>query len=151
VLRGGRAVAHALRIPAARLPHARRRVEHVRRASTTAAMIGVGLVALAVPFAAFAQTITLDVPVMIGGTAEFDACGGYGEIVNLKPPDDYLSVRSGPAATYREVDRLSNGVRVFVCGGKTPWAAVVYPASEDRDCRVGTPWPKRKAYDGPCK
>ena len=28
---------------------------------------------------------------------------------------------------------------------------IVYPATEDRDCRVGTPWPKREAYEGPCK
>ena len=87
---------------------------------------------------------------MIGGAAEFDACGGYGEIANIKA-DDFLSVRSGPAATFREIDRLKNGARVFVCGDKSNWAAIVYPAHENRDCRVGTPWPKRKAYDGPCK
>jgi len=95
--------------------------------------------------------IPLDVPIMIGGNAEDDACNGYGEIVNLKPPDDYLSVRSGPDTRYREIDRLRNGRRVFVCGDNSIWVAIVYPANENRDCRVGTPWPRRRAYNGPCK
>jgi hypothetical protein len=59
-------------------------------------------------------------------------------------------VRSGPAASHREIDRLKNGAKVYVCGDKASWVAVVYPAG-GRDCRVGTPWPKRRAYDGPCK
>lgn len=103
------------------------------------------------PAGALAQTIKLDVPVVIGGTVEFDACNGYGEIANLRPPDDFLSVRSGPAATYREIDRMKNGERLFVCTSRAGWTSVVYPAREDRDCGVGTPWPKRRVYNGPCK
>jgi uncharacterized protein YgiM (DUF1202 family) len=111
-----------------------------------------GAIALLIATPASAQrAVMIDVPVIIGGNAEFDACNGYGEIARLMPPDDFLSVRSGPAAKYREIDRLKNGARVFVCGDKSNWAAIVYPATEERDCGVGTPWPKRKAYRGPCK
>ena len=108
-------------------------------------------IALAISVSAFAQAVTLDVPVMMGGNPEIDACQGYGEIADLMPPDDFLSVRSGPASRYREIDRLKNGVKVFVCDDKTPWVGIVYPATENRNCKVGAALAKRRAYAGPCK
>jgi len=72
----------------------------------------------------------IDVPVMVGGTGEVDGCTSVGQIVGLDPNGDgFLSVRSGPGGKpYREIDRLYNGNRVFVCDDKGPWLAVVYGA-----------------------
>lgn len=104
----------------------------------------------AMPTFAVAQQ-RVDVPIMIGGNAEFDACGGVGVIAGLDPRGDgFLSVRGGPETRYREIDRLVNGNRVHVCAEKGPWIAIAYPA-DGRDCRVGSPWPKRRAYTGPCR
>jgi hypothetical protein len=98
---------------------------------------------------AMAQT-KLDVPVVVGVDAELDPCA-VGVIAGLDPRGDgFLSVRSGPAANYRELDRLKNGNRVHLCDQKGDWIGVVYGAAVDK-CGVGTPWPKKKAYAGPCK
>jgi hypothetical protein len=95
----------------------------------------------------------LDVPVMAGGEEDLDACGSSGRIVGLNPRGDgFLSVRSGPGGKpYREIDRLYNGNAVMVCDEQGPWLAVVYGRSADDDCGVGTPWPVRKPYGGPCR
>ena len=92
----------------------------------------------------------LDVPVMAGGEEDLDACGSAGRIVGLNPRGDgFLSVRSGPGGKpYREIDRLYNGNEVIVCDEQGPWLAVVYGRD---DCGVGTPWPARKPYTGPCR
>jgi hypothetical protein len=98
-----------------------------------------------------AQRTKLDVPILVGGT-ELDACGSLAEVKGLDAAgDNFLSVRSGPAATFREIDRLKAGDRVIICGEKGVWYAAVYPWSSGRDCKVGTRWPKRAAYTGPCK
>jgi hypothetical protein len=83
------------------------------------------------------------VPVVIG-----DACT-VGRIIGLDP----ASVRSGPGRTgYREVDRRLNGQRVYVCGERDSWFAVIYhPAGRAADCGVSVPWPSRKPYGGPCR
>ncbi len=95
----------------------------------------------------------LDVPVMAGGEEDLDACGSSGRIAGLNPRGDgFLSVRSGPGGKpYREIDRLHNGNAVIVCDEQGPWLAVVYGRSPDDDCGVGTPWPTRKPYAGPCR
>jgi hypothetical protein len=95
----------------------------------------------------------LDVPVMAGGEEELDACGSAGRIVGLNPRGDgFLSVRSGPGGKpYREIDRLHNGNAVIVCDEQGSWLAVVYGRSGNDACGVGTPWPVRKPYAGPCR
>ncbi|MEZ0169555.1 integron [Microvirga sp. TS319] len=99
-----------------------------------------------------ARESMLDVSVMVGGSGNFDACSQVGQIVGLDPKGDgFLSVRSGPGGKpYREIDRLYNGNRVFLCGQKGPWLAVVYGQSPDAACDVSTPWPVRRPYTGPC-
>src|SRR5438132_1015418 len=91
------------------------------------------------PFASAQRRI--DVPVILGGSPNLDACGGVGQIVGLDPyGDGFLSVRSGPGGRpYSEIDRLYNGNRVHVCGNRGPWYQIVYPAGP-ADCGVGTPW-----------
>jgi len=95
--------------------------------------------------------VRIDVPVMIGGSPDQDACPGAGVIVRLDPRGDgFLSVRSGPASSYAEMDRLYNGNQVHICGGNGSWLAIVY-GGDDRQCDVGRVWPQRLAYTGPCK
>ena len=92
----------------------------------------------------------IDVPVMLGGDPDLDACPSLGQIVGLHPNGDgFLSVRSGPGVPYREIDRLYNGNKVSVCGRRGAWHPIVYPADEG-ECGVGTPWPVRQPYTGPC-
>lgn len=118
------------------------------------ALIGVAaLAALLAPQAVNSQLrAKIDVPVIIGGESDFDACGGSGIIVGLDPKGDgFLSVQSGPGGRpYREIDRLYNGNQVYICGERGKWLAIVYPAN-GRDCGVGTPWPVRLPYTGPCR
>jgi hypothetical protein len=94
----------------------------------------------------------IDVPLMLGGDPDMDACQSVGQIVGLNPNGDgFLSVRSGPGGQpYREIDRLYNGNQVHVCGERGPWLMIVYPFG-GRDCGVASPWPAREAYTGPCR
>jgi hypothetical protein len=115
--------------------------------------LAAGLVAASVSQAPAQPAGRIDVPVMVGGEAEFDGCASVGQIVGLDPNGDgFLSVRSGPGGKpYREIDRLYNGNQVFVCGDRGPWLAVVYGPSRDGTCGVTTPWPVRQPYTGPCR
>ncbi len=101
------------------------------------------------------QPEKLDVPIMIGGDDEIDACGSTGEVKGLDPKGDgFLSVRSGPGGShFREVDRLFNGNYVYICGESGPWLAVVYSNRRELggDCGVATPQRVRQAYSGPCR
>lgn len=94
----------------------------------------------------------MDVPLVIGGDAELDACTGSGRIVGLDPQGDgFLSVRSGPGGRpYREIDRLHNGDAVTICEDRGPWFGVVY-GPKSLDCNTSTPQPTRQPYLGPCK
>ena len=122
--------------------------------SRKVAIVVIGL--LAGVTLAFAQPAKgkIDVPVMAGAEAEFDACPSTGTIVGLDPQGDgFLSVRSGPGGSkYREIDRVYNGMHVFICEYKGPWLGVVYSSSGETDaCNVSTNWPRRQAYTGPCE
>lgn len=86
---------------------------------------------------------------MIGGSEEFDACGGVGEVTGLDPNGDYyLSVRTGPGTKYEEVDRLPMGAAVFLCDERGSWHGIVYPQG---DCGVTTPVAVRQPYRGVCR
>jgi hypothetical protein len=104
----------------------------------------------AAPAIAVAQ-IKIDVPIMLGGNDSYDACSGAGVVSGLSPRGDgFLSVRSGPRRNYAELDRIYGGNAVHICGSRGAWTAIVY-SGDGRDCGVGSPWPKRLAYTGPCK
>ena len=91
------------------------------------------------------------VPVIIGGHADYDACGGSGVVVGLDPHGDgFLAVKSGPALSSPRIDKLYNGEQVYICGETDSWFAVVYTKVR-RDCNVSTPWPIRLPYTGPCR
>jgi hypothetical protein len=118
-------------------------------------MLALGTVLTAIAAGnASAESARIDVPIMIGGVKNLDACAN-GKVTGLDPRGDgFLSVRSGPGGRpYREIDRLFNGHDVHLCGSRGRWYAIVYDRSRQSDasCGVSTPWPKRRAYRGPCR
>lgn len=85
---------------------------------------------------------------------DLDACAGYGVIKGLNPQgDNFLSVRSAPDGSARELDRLSQGAGVAMCDFKEGWVGVVYAPSQnaDADCGTGSPVAKEQDYEGPCR
>lgn len=87
-------------------------------------------------------------PVLVGGDADFDACGAQGEVSGLNPGgDNFLAVRNGPAPDYAELDRLRTGDVVNLCDEFEGWYGIVY----GDNCGVGTPIIDRAPYDGPCR
>ncbi|MEM8575471.1 MAG: SH3 domain-containing protein [Pseudomonadota bacterium] len=91
------------------------------------------------------------VPVLAGGEADYDACGSQGVVQGLDPNGDgFLAVRSGPSSNYGMLDKVYNGAIVNLCDERGNWLGVVY-SHESVDCGVGTPWPRRQAYTGPCR
>ena len=122
----------------------------MNRSSATGLKILLALAIAAGPSIATAQS-RIDVPIMLGGNGDEDACPSAGIIVGLNPRgDDFLSVRSGPGRLYAEKDRIHGGNAVHICDSRGGWMAVVY-GGDGRGCGVSSPWPKRMAYTGPCK
>jgi hypothetical protein len=91
------------------------------------------------------------VPVMVGGDADYDACGTLGVVTGLDPyGDNFLSLRAGPGGGGTEILRLDTGAEVIICDERGSWYGVVYPPSGS-DCGVSSPIVQRAAYRGPCK
>ncbi|OYY89270.1 MAG: hypothetical protein B7Y45_12945 [Sphingomonas sp. 28-66-16] len=96
-------------------------------------------------------------PVRIGeGGPGFDACGRVGAVVNLSPSGEaYLPLRTAPFVEAKEIGRLTNGRRLYVCTRSMDqkWQGVVVPPADapDLDCRVSAPIAAPRAYDGPCQ
>jgi hypothetical protein len=90
---------------------------------------------------------------MAGGAAPNSACPQTGQIVDLDPKGDgFLSVRSGPGGMpYTEIDRLYNGMQVYLCDQRAPWWGVVYVSGNLGECNVTRAWPTRQPYTGPCR
>lgn len=95
-----------------------------------------------------------EVPVMVGGDSEQDACGGAYQVVHLNPRgDNFVSLRSRPSTSGRELARLRSGQVGFLCDSSSDhqWQGVVYALpGKDMDCGVGTPIARKRAYRGPC-
>ncbi|WP_310533491.1 hypothetical protein [Novosphingobium sp.] len=103
----------------------------------------------------FAQSSAVPVarPVMVGGEAEFDACGGVHKVTGLKTKgDNFLSVRAAPSVKGKELGRLKMGQLVWSCdrAQEGEWIGVVYERVPGQQCGIGTPIAKRRAYAGPC-
>jgi hypothetical protein len=92
------------------------------------------------------------VPVIAGQGPEFDACGTVGVVRGLDPQggDGFLAVRAGPGSGYAMLDKVYNGYLLNICDDRGQWLGVVY-SHETQDCGVGTPWPRARAYTGPCR
>jgi len=92
------------------------------------------------------------VPVLIGGEADFDACGSNGRVVGLnRAGDNFLAVRRGPASRHKMIDKLHTGDDVYICDEQGSWIGIVYGISGNQDCGVSTPVARRRAYNGRCK
>lgn len=101
----------------------------IRQCAVAALLAIVGLSSMGVAQA--------DVPVMITPIEDMDACGIYGEVVEI---DTFLAVRSGPGAEFEKLDELSNGASVYICDDSGDgWYGVVYPMLDDQDCEVSSP------------
>jgi hypothetical protein len=112
-----------------------------------------GVVAVAIAMALLSvpsRATEPEVPVMIGGDANLDACGAVGTVSGLKPTaGNTLSVRSGPGPEQERIDRLARGTRVWLCDRRGPWLGVVY-GPPGVDCVVSTPRAVRQSYRAPC-
>ena len=89
------------------------------------------------------QRARLDVPIVIGGDKEFKACTGTGEVIGLDSKGNgFLPVQSGPDSPYREIDRLFNGNKVYICDQRGLWYAIIYSESHEltQECGVSKPW-----------
>jgi len=120
---------------------------------SSACLLAVGTLVGSIPTignGARAQTAR---PVVIGGDGTTDACSSVARVTGLKRGgDNFLSVRVGPGAGFRERDRLGPAVQVHVCEHDGDWVSIVYaPAGRDMDCGVSAALPKRIAYRGPCR
>ncbi len=77
-------------------------------------MVRLILPLLVLALAAAASPDRPEKPVMVGGIADLDACLSNGQVTGLNPRGDgFLSVRSRPAATARELGRLRSGQIVW--------------------------------------
>lgn len=103
----------------------------------------------------FAQpTITLAgqtvVDVMVGGEADFDACGTTGKVYRLNPAgDNFLAVRGGPGSHHHMIYKLHTNDPVIMCDQQGDWIGIVYSV-DGQDCGVSSPIAKRQAYGGVC-
>ena len=102
-------------------------------------------------FSALTVLADSSVPVMVGAEADYDACGGLGEVRGLNPNGDgFLAVRAGPGTKYAVIDRLYNGDQVYFCDAHGKWIGIVYGQPE-QDCNVSSPLPRQQPYEGPCQ
>jgi hypothetical protein len=109
-----------------------------------------GMITLAT--AAMAQPGTRPVRVGTGGS-DLSVCA-YGEVRGLNPRgDNFLSVRVAPRANAREIDRLREGRRVWLCDGKSVpgWTGIVYATRRGQECHVGIPARRPRHYGGSCR
>lgn len=96
----------------------------------------------------------LAVPVIVGGDRDLDACTSSGTVEGLNPRGDgFLAVKAGPGLNFERVDKLYNGMQVYICGERGNWFAIVYSQAGrfSERCNVSTPWPKAMPYSGPCR
>jgi hypothetical protein len=119
------------------------------------AAVGFALALSLSTFVSLANAAERAVPIMIGGTEEFDACGSWAEVSGLNPKGDgFLAVRTGPGADYPMRDRLREGVGFYVCGGSQngKWLPIVYPrkGQNSDNCGVSSPVAHAVEYRGPC-
>lgn len=96
------------------------------------------------------------VPVEVGGSEEWDACGALGEVRGLKAEGDgFLAVRAGPGADYAMLDQLGSGRQVYVCATRGRWISIVYAAVNvnvgEAGCGVSSSIAQARTYRGPCK
>lgn len=98
-------------------------------------------------------------PVTIGEDGpRLDACGALGQVTRAGA--NGLSLRAAPFADAKELARLGEGRRAWICTRSLDqkWLGVVVQpatiegnATEAPDCGVSSPVDRRQPYDGPCQ
>jgi hypothetical protein len=107
------------------------------------------IMALCGASAAYAQDAR---PVMVGGEAALDACGGYGRVTGLDPNGhNALSVRTGPGTEFERRSKIGPDQDVWICETSGDWYGVIYTQTPDQDCGITSPIATRTAYTGPCE
>ncbi len=104
-------------------------------------------------FSAAAQDARIrpQVPVVVGGDPDMDACGSVGAVEGLDPGGDgFLAVKAAPSLKAPRIDKLTNGKHVHICQADGDWYGIIYSTTR-QDCKVSTPWPRAKPYNGPCR
>ena len=100
--------------------------------------------AMEIPSEPRAPMIGLDGP-------SLDACGGLGRIGGAYRK---LAVREGPSENARTSETLQESMLVWLCEADGDWQGIVYARGQFQDvgdCRVSTPVPEPRPYDGPCR
>lgn len=97
-------------------------------------------------------------PVTIGEDGQrLDACGAMGQAARVGAKG--LAVRAAPFADAKEIARMGEGSRAWVCTRSLDqkWLGVVLVpqpsadnAAEPADCGVSGPVDRKQPYDGPC-
>ncbi|WP_394540738.1 hypothetical protein PRJ39_09620 [Lysobacter enzymogenes] len=121
--------------------------------ASKAALLAMAM-ALALPAVPAQAAPPRAVPVQVGGSEEWDACGSTGRVRGLKAEGDgFLAVRAGPGADYAMLDKLGNGRLVYLCGSRGRWTAVVYapPGADASACGVSWAIAEVEVYRGPCE
>ncbi|WP_413292820.1 hypothetical protein ACLSU7_15525 [Bdellovibrio sp. HCB185ZH] len=88
---------------------------------------------------------SIDGNVMVGGDAEWDACGGYGIVLATT---SLIYFKDGKM-NFDKVD-VNTYVSSCVASEDKRFIGIVY-GKKGQDCGVGSPIPKRQEYKGPCK
>lgn len=84
--------------------------------------------------------------VMVGGSSEFDACGGSGVVVAT------TTLFGWDKKGQRTFGKVELNEFVSVCGESEDgeYVGIVF-GSKKQDCKVGSPIAIRQIYQGPCK
>ncbi|MGV2496339.1 hypothetical protein [Pelagerythrobacter aerophilus] len=80
-----------------------------------------------------------------------DACGGIARIATY---DEEEPVRERPDPEAPESEKLPHKTLVWLCEASGEWQGIVYPSGKFQelgDCRVSSPVPEKRLYDGPCR
>lgn len=90
-------------------------------------------------------------PVVIGEDGpRLDACGAMGQAARVGAKG--LAVRAAPFADAKEVARMGEGNRAWVCTRSLDqkWLGVVIVPEPLADCGVAEPVDRKQSYSGPC-
>ena len=88
---------------------------------------------------------SVDGNVMVGGDAEWDACGGYGIVLATT---SLIYFKNGKMS----FDKVDVNTYVSSCSTSEDgrFVGIIY-GTKGQSCGVSSPIPKRQEYKGPCK
>ena len=73
-----------------------------------------------------ASAQSLEMPIIERADGDLDTCA-FGQVAGLKKHGDgFLAVRSAPGSSYRKLDEIHNGDRVWIYSQVGDWMGIVY-------------------------